>query len=284
MMKVTLKELKKASKNLDRDQFASSGYFEKLRLLETQDPESKKILLDLFHYLMSSKESNKTAIIFMLSYLERFTGYEDKNLLPTLYDLVSWIGIQFRQSVKKCIMKIENSLPAGADYVDPFKEFTVNIVDEETRIMSRVNDHLRKHREKWKIVSGSYLSKADERTIDDIKRRWNLPKRYLDFLINYSPYDMTLENDRNGMGYRIFGAEELLGEQEGLSYNGGVPEPTWDKKYLIVGDRECDPIAIILTDKEVDTVPLFVAEHGHSEMNFKFMAKDIYAFLERLTK
>jgi len=196
----------------------------------------------------------------------RYNGPSLEELKPRVAEILMW---------KKA------GYPDGEGFIDSFADFTVEVVDDDTRIMSGVNEYLKKIRTEDKLKDRCYLAKADEQLLETVMQRWELPKRYLDFLANYSPYDIQLESNF-GESYTLYGVTELLKWHDEIW--DGIPETTLNKKYLVVGDREGDPIAIILSDTESDKLPLFIASHDSAPFIFKFFAKDIYAFFERFIK
>jgi len=228
-----------------------------------------------------STDEQHTQVWSLLNLLTELSGQDFVDEYPrfTHAFIESEYKSRLNQILKKVIKWQRGGYKDGQGYIDKFSDFEIDIVDEETRIMSGINDYLRKFRAQRRLKDTCYLAKASGKSIKDITQRWNLPKRYLDFLIKYSPHGIDLES-KSDRSYTLYGAEELIKNQEGLSLKNGKPAHDWDKKYLVVGESQCDPIAIILSDKEQDLVPLFMASHD-LDFTFRFIAKDIYSFLER---
>ena len=127
--------------------------------------------------------------------------------------------------------------------------------------------------------------KTDISIMEEIEKRWRLPKIYLDYLKTHAKSQyIKIEDEKNGydiIEIEMYGAEDLVKGQEGYSYNPleNKPIDEWEENLIVIANYEGDPFCIDISD---DKSPVFYALHGMGEWGFDIYADSIETFLEML--
>ncbi|MBQ1734100.1 MAG: SMI1/KNR4 family protein, partial [Lachnospiraceae bacterium] len=127
-------------------------------------------------------------------------------------------------------------------------------------------------------------SATDESVIEEIRRRWNLPQSYLDYLRTH-PKSMSVEAEDEETLERIeisvYGANDLIRCQDGYSYNPveKCVIEDWDNKLIVIADADADPFCLDIT---AANSPVYYAMHGMDEWDFDVFSESFEEFLEFL--
>lgn len=117
-------------------------------------------------------------------------------------------------------------------------------------------------------------------TIIKIKKTWNLPKKYLNFLID-NEKGKYIEDHELITGLHIYGASELLEGQKGYSFNPVTNEiiNSWTKNYIVIGDDGGNPYVLDLSKSNGNDAPVLYAIRGLGSWDFKMFKHSFSALL-----
>jgi hypothetical protein len=117
-----------------------------------------------------------------------------------------------------------------------------------------------------------------------IKEKWNLPKKYLDYLISHPKKGEYLEGDLFVDGLRIYSASQLIRNQQGYSYNPLKKQiiEVWPKDYVVIADDGADPYALDLSKSNGEDAPVMFAYHGEGSWDFSEYASSFEEFYKKV--
>src|SRR5262245_54908540 len=110
----------------------------------------------------------------------------------------------------------------------------------------------------------NWLTPAATKDIQAIKKRWDLPLTYLDFLVRFSPLKVYLLGRRFLAGLFLYGAGELIKAQDGYSYNPIAQQiiEDWPANLLVIAADNADPYALDLSKSDgIDAPILYAPSH-----------------------
>lgn len=127
----------------------------------------------------------------------------------------------------------------------------------------------------------NWLTPAEPVVLAAIQEKWKLPEVYLEFLKNYSPLRVFIDNEEFFQGLDLYGASELIERQDGYSFNAVKNEPItdWPANYLVIADAGGDPYCIDLSDEKA---PVYTSMHG-GPWEFEEYAGSFLEFLKKLS-
>jgi hypothetical protein len=157
------------------------------------------------------------------------------------------------------------------------------------KIVSRLDKKLAKERQnKWQDLADptDWLTPAAADDLERIMARWKLPSTYLDFLTRFSPLKVIIKARRFYNPFWLFGASELIGAQEGYSFNPIEQEPIldWPAHLVVIASHGGDPYVLDLSKSDDKDAPVDTAEHGVGLWEFRREADSFCEFLEKLAK
>ncbi len=123
-----------------------------------------------------------------------------------------------------------------------------------------------------------------DEVINTIKEKWDLPSAYLEYLAKFPKKGKYIEDDRFVNGLSIYGASELINNQEGYSYNPIQKKiiDEWPMDYIVIADDGGDPYVLDLSQSNGEEAPILFAYHGEGEWDFEEYSPTFTEFLESL--
>ncbi|MCA9802293.1 MAG: hypothetical protein KC777_09915 [Cyanobacteria bacterium HKST-UBA02] len=132
----------------------------------------------------------------------------------------------------------------------------------------------------------NYLTLAGDSDIARIKRRWNLPGNYLEFLTRFSPFNLTctLRLPRVESDLWLCGAGNLMDEQVGFAIDRETGDnlEDWPQNLVVIGQAFGDPFALDLSRAKGSEAPILTAEHGCGVWEFIEYAPSFLSFLKKI--
>ncbi len=119
--------------------------------------------------------------------------------------------------------------------------------------------------------------------LSEIKKRWKLPKVYLEYLSTHCEGDY-IEGKNFVNDLLLFGLSDLIEGQYGYSYNP-IDKKTikdWQKEYVVVATDGGDPYVLDLSKSDGNDAPILYAMHGEGKWNFKEYAESFTRFIKDL--
>lgn len=178
----------------------------------------------------------------------------------------------------------EQGFPDGEGYPKPIRHECLQYpTNNREEAYARLDKMLQKKREKKQDLAcpSNWLIKAEANDLKVIKKKWSLPKGYLDFLEKASPLMAYFILPDYYGDIIVFGAKDLIEGQYGYSYN--VKTKTvirdWNPHYLVIATRDADPFCIDISKKNS---PVYFAFHGDGEWDFSIAFKCFDDFLQSL--
>ena len=177
----------------------------------------------------------------------------------------------------------------GAGHKAPATHASLNSPTTEfERIVARLDKKLGRQRAKEQDPANpsNWLVVANPKDVNEIQARWPLPKIYLDFLKNYSPLRVVIEDKAFANGLSLYGANELIQGQDGYSYNPATknPLPDWPKHLVVIAHDGGDPFCIDCSSHRDGDAPVLAGEHGRGPWRFLPHSETFTAFLKSLAK
>lgn len=180
--------------------------------------------------------------------------------------------------------------PRGKGYAAPITH--PSLAQPKTRlelVAAKLEKKLVKERKKRATDPTSptnHLVVAEEQDIQMLEATYHLPQHYLDFLRFYSPLRVWIELSDEDFSavIHLYGAQELIKNQEGYAYNPVRQEKIedWPTNLLVIADIGNDPICIDLNAIQDGDAPICFAEHGQGRWDFQPYADSFLDFLEEL--
>jgi len=132
----------------------------------------------------------------------------------------------------------------------------------------------------------NWLIPANATDLARLRKQWPLPKHYVEFQRKYSPLNVTIEGRGFRAGLRLYGANELIQNQDGYAFRENPRRviDCWPKEYVVIADLAADPYVLDLSKSTGDDAAVLVAKHGMGTWKFKIAYKSFLAFLSQLTK
>ena len=176
----------------------------------------------------------------------------------------------------------------GIGYVEPQVHPTLkNPKTELERAVFKLEQKLAAKRKNKQDLSNpsNWLAIADSSKINEIKQKWKLPEVYLTFLKYYSPVRVFVDNDKFFQGLRLYGADELIENQAGYSFNANTGESIddWPLNYVVIADAGADPFCIDIGNIKDNDAAIYTSMHGAGKWEFKKYAKSFIGFLKDIT-
>ena len=205
--------------------------------------------------------------------------------LPT--DPGSWKEEDVTNRFKEVLNWQKEGYLVGEGYAIPYEH--PSLFDPKTKLeeaAAKLNRMLIELREKNEIDPANieyYLSPADADDMKMIEATYSLPKNYLDFLRFYSPINVSLRIYYSSDELRLYGAKELITNQEGYAYNSETKAKIneWPSNMLVIADFGNNPICIDMGSIKKDDAPIYFACHGTGEWKFELIANSFVNYLKR---
>lgn len=130
----------------------------------------------------------------------------------------------------------------------------------------------------------NWLVPADEKSLSEISKRWELPIVYQEFLERFSPLEVTVRGWGSGEGIQLFGADELIAAQNGYSYDPVTEQPIddWEGQHLVIASKGGDPFVLDLGEIKNDDCPVLTARHGEGKWVFNRKTATFLSFLKKI--
>jgi hypothetical protein len=125
----------------------------------------------------------------------------------------------------------DDGYPDGQGYSPPSRHVALDKPRTAfEKIVSRLDKKLAKKGQMRQDLAEptDWLTVAAPEDIKRIKARWTLPSIYLDFLIRFSPVQVTIDSRKFYNHFQLFGAGELIEAQDGYSFNPVEQQPLND--------------------------------------------------------
>lgn len=182
----------------------------------------------------------------------------------------------------------EEGYPDGQGYAALPKH--PSLQDPKTRLeraAARLDKKLTSQQKKKKSDPANrenQLTIAKEEEMQKIENTFHLPENYTIFLRHYSPWKVYIDNEEYPEQIHLYGAVELLDNQNGYSYNPVKKEKIteWPDHFVVIADAGADPFCMDASAVSDGDAPVYWAEHGVGEWNFELYAESFLDFLESL--
>lgn len=172
----------------------------------------------------------------------------------------------------------------GTGYLEPEIHPSLhNPKTELEKIVAKLNKKLEAEREKQQDLSNptNWLAIAEKDKIAEIEHKWQLPEDYLLFLKYYSPIKVFIDNRNFFQGLWLYGADDLIKNQAGYSYNAitGEIADDWPENFVVIADAGSDPYCIDINSNDG---AIFTSIHGMGEWEFEKYSDSFIDFLKEL--
>ena len=151
------------------------------------------------------------------------------------------------------------------------------------------------YEEKWGRVCEEYSSpskpkkkpskeKTDEKVMEQITSKWNLPQNYLEFLKKHphsQNFEVEDEETLSRIEITVYGANDLIKSQTGYAYGSDESDifEEWDQNLVVIADSEADPFCI---DISLESSPVLYALHGMDCWDFDEYSASLEEFFKFL--
>jgi hypothetical protein len=182
----------------------------------------------------------------------------------------------------------QNGYQEGTGYSEPQIHAALqNPATKLEKAVSKLDKKLTSQRKQQDLSSPSnWLAIADSAKIDEISTKWKLPATYLTFLKNFSPINVFIDSDNFIQGLSLYGADELIENQAGYSFNAltGKNVDDWPANFIVIADDGADPFCIDIGNIKDNDAPIYTSEHGTGAWKFKKYANTFIDFLRTIAK
>jgi hypothetical protein len=119
----------------------------------------------------------------------------------------------------------------------------------------------------------------------EIGEKWQLPKKYLEFLKKNIKKGIYIEDDEKFLALHIYAAKELIKGQLGYSYNPLKKEiiTDWPEDYVVIADDGADPYVLDLSKSDGIDAPVLFAYHGEGAWDFSEHSDSFTKFINSIS-
>lgn len=174
----------------------------------------------------------------------------------------------------------------GVGYLQPQIHSTLkNPKSELEKAVAKLDKKLANKRKTQQDLSNpsNWLAIADSNKMKEIEEKWRLPENYLLFLKYYSPIRVFIDDDRFFQGLCLYGADDLIKNQQGYSINAvtGQVIGDWPTNYIVIADAGADPYCIDIGsyNSNSNDAPIYSSIHGVGKWEFEKYADSFIDFL-----
>lgn len=181
----------------------------------------------------------------------------------------------------------QNNYDTDIGYVKPNTNPVLNNPKTDLEIaVAKLDKKLEKERIKKQDLAnpGNWLVVAEEADLSSIQNKWALPEMYFLFLKNYSPLYVFIVEKKFTEGLSLYGASNLIKNQEGYSINSLTKQviTDWPQNMVVIGDAGADPFCIDVNAG--NDAPVYTSTHGTGKWVFELYANSFLEFIRILSR
>lgn len=179
----------------------------------------------------------------------------------------------------------QNGYPQGGGYATPEIHSSLQHPVTDLEKAAAALDKILKAQRAIKQDPASpsnWLTIADPASINAIQQKWTLPYIYLQFLQQFSPLKVYIDNEEFFQGLNLYGAKELIEMQNGYAFDTVKQTiiKDWPQNFVVIADAGGDPYCIDINN---ENAPVYSSMHGTGAWEFELYAESFLEFLQQLS-